>query len=153
MHSFHRLSVGTRLSALLTLVIALSLGLLALTIYRQSAADIASQVKAELRSSTRLMQQSVAMYDVTLTEGTQRLGSVFDDMLPRGARELDTASTVTIGAQNTPTLRSGTQVQNLNFDRWIVLRRPPAALRPSSRAPARTSCASPPRYATSRTNA
>ncbi|MBB3843541.1 methyl-accepting chemotaxis protein [Xanthomonas arboricola] len=46
MHSFHRLSVGTRLSALLTLVIALSLGLLALTIYRQSAADIASQVKA-----------------------------------------------------------------------------------------------------------
>ncbi|KGT84820.1 hypothetical protein OC00_06285, partial [Xanthomonas vasicola] len=79
MHFFNRLSVGTRLSALLTLVIAVSLGLLALTIYRQSAGDIESQVKAELRSSTRLMQQSVAMYDVTLSEGTQRLGSVFDD--------------------------------------------------------------------------
>lgn len=65
MQSFSRLSVGTRLSALLTLVIATSLGLLALTIYRQSAGDIESQVKAELRSSTRLMQQSVAMYDVT----------------------------------------------------------------------------------------
>ncbi|MCL1528452.1 methyl-accepting chemotaxis protein [Xanthomonas nasturtii] len=116
MHSFNRLSVGTRLSALLTLVIAISLGLLALTIYRQSAGDIESQVKAELRSSTRLMQQSVAMYDVTLTEGTQRLGSVFDDMLPTGARELDSASTVTIGEQNTPSLRAGKQVLNLNFD-------------------------------------
>ncbi|MEG8118310.1 Cache 3/Cache 2 fusion domain-containing protein, partial [Xanthomonas hortorum pv. gardneri] len=109
MHSFNRLSVGTRLSALLTLVIAISLGLLALTIYRQSAGDIESQVKAELRSSTRLMQQSVAMYDVTLTESTQRLGSVFDDMLPSGARTLDTASTVTIGEQATPSLRAGKQ--------------------------------------------
>ncbi|MBB5863007.1 Cache 3/Cache 2 fusion domain-containing protein [Xanthomonas sp. 3058] len=116
MHSFNRLSVGTRLSALLTLVIALSLGLLAMTIYRQSASGIESQVKAELRSSTRLMQQSVAMYDVTLTEGTQRLGSVFDDMLPAGARELDTATTVTIGEQNTPSLRAGTQTLNLNFN-------------------------------------
>ncbi len=116
MDFFNRLSIGTRLSALLTLVIAISLGLLALTIYRQSARDIESQVKAELRSSTRLMQQSVAMYDVTLTEGTQRLGNVFDDMLPRGARELDPASTVTIGAQDTPALRAGTQALNLNFD-------------------------------------
>ncbi|WP_372390405.1 Cache 3/Cache 2 fusion domain-containing protein [Xanthomonas sp. NCPPB 3582] len=116
MHFFNRLSVGTRLSALLTLIIAISLGLLALTIYRQSAGDIESQVKAELRSSTRLMQQSVAMYDVTLTEGTQRLGSVFDDMLPRGARELDTANTVTIGEQNTPSLRAGNQALNLNFE-------------------------------------
>ncbi|WP_448121464.1 Cache 3/Cache 2 fusion domain-containing protein [Xanthomonas arboricola] len=116
MHSFNRLSVGTRLSALLTLVIALSLGLLALTIYRQSADDIESQVKAELRSSTRLMQQSVAMYDVTLTEGTQRLGSVFETMLPSGERSLDTASTVAIGAQQTPSLRAGKQALNLNFD-------------------------------------
>ncbi|MBB3761391.1 methyl-accepting chemotaxis protein [Xanthomonas arboricola] len=116
MHSFNRLSVGTRLSALLTVVIALSLGLLALTIYRQSADDIESQVKAELRSSTRLMQQSVAMYDVTLTEGTQRLGSVFETMLPSGERTLDTASTVAIGAQQTPSLRAGKQALNLNFD-------------------------------------
>ncbi|ARV23006.1 methyl-accepting chemotaxis protein [Xanthomonas citri] len=116
MQSFSRLSVGTRLSALLTLVIATSLGLLALTIYRQSAGDIESQVKAELRSSTRLMQQSVAMYDVTLSEGTQRLGSVFDDMLPAGARELDSASTVTIGQQNTPSLHAGNQALNLNVD-------------------------------------
>ncbi|KOR39502.1 chemotaxis protein [Xanthomonas oryzae] len=116
MHSFNRLSVGTRLSALLTLVIAISLALLALTIYRQSAGDIESQVKAELRSSTRLMQRSVAMYDVTLTEGTQRLGSVFDDMLPAGARELDSSSTVTIGEQKTPSLRAGKQALNLNFD-------------------------------------
>ncbi|WP_349791242.1 Cache 3/Cache 2 fusion domain-containing protein [Xanthomonas sp. WHRI 7064] len=116
MHSFNRLSVGTRLSALLTLVIALSLGLLALTIYRQSADDIESQVKAELRSSTRLMQQSVAMYDVTLTEGTQRLGSVFETMLPSGERTLDTASTVAIGAQQTPSLRAGKQALNLNVD-------------------------------------
>ncbi|AZR22730.1 methyl-accepting chemotaxis protein [Xanthomonas vasicola] len=116
MHFFNRLSVGTRLSALLTLVIAVSLGLLALTIYRQSAGDIESQVKAELRSSTRLMQQSVAMYDVTLSEGTQRLGSVFDDMLPTGTRELDSRSTVTIGEQNTPSLRAGKQALNLNFD-------------------------------------
>ncbi|CEE37184.1 HAMP domain protein [Xanthomonas citri pv. citri] len=116
MQSFSRLSVGTRLSALLTLVIATSLGLLALTIYRQSAGDIESQVKAELRSSTRLMQQSVAMYDVTLSEGTQRLGSVFDDMLPAGARELDSASTVTIGQQNTPSLHAGKQALNLNVD-------------------------------------
>ncbi|MFS8374896.1 Cache 3/Cache 2 fusion domain-containing protein [Xanthomonas campestris] len=115
MHSFHRLSVGTRLSALLTLVIALSLGALALMIYRQSASDIESQVKAELLSSTRLMNQSVGMYDVTLTEGTQRLGSVFDDMLGSGARQLDTTTTVKIGDQDTPTLRTGTQAQNLNF--------------------------------------
>ncbi|MEA0939380.1 Cache 3/Cache 2 fusion domain-containing protein [Xanthomonas campestris pv. campestris] len=115
MHSFHRLSVGTRLSALLTLVIALSLGALALMIYRQSANDIESQVKAELLSSTRLMNQSVGMYDVTLTEGTQRLGSVFDDMLGSGARQLDTTTTVKIGDQDTPTLRTGTQAQNLNF--------------------------------------
>ncbi|ASN01605.1 Cache 3/Cache 2 fusion domain-containing protein [Xanthomonas citri pv. malvacearum] len=116
MQSFSRLSVGTRLSALLTLVIATSLGLLALTIYRQSAGDIESQVKAELRSSTQLMQQSVAMYDVTLSEGTQRLGSVFDDMLPAGARELDSASTVTIDQQNTPSLHAGKQALNLNVD-------------------------------------
>ena len=116
MHSFNRLSLGTRLSALLTLVIAISLGLLALTIYRQSAADIELQVKAELQSSTRLMRQSVAMYDLTLTESTQRLGSVFADMLPAGARELDSARTVTIGKRKTPLLRAGTQVLNLDVE-------------------------------------
>ncbi|KAB7768205.1 methyl-accepting chemotaxis protein [Xanthomonas maliensis] len=116
MLSFHRLSVGTRLSALLTIVIALSLGLLALMIYRQSARDIETQVKAELVSSTRLMRQSVAMYDVTLTEGTQRLATVFDDMLPGGARTVDAANTVTIGEQATPTLHIGREVLNLNFD-------------------------------------
>ncbi|CEJ49140.1 HAMP domain protein [Xanthomonas citri pv. bilvae] len=56
------------------------------------------------------------MYDVTLSEGTQRLGSVFDDMLPAGARELDRASTVTIGEQNTPSLHAGKQALNLNVD-------------------------------------
>ncbi|CEJ49139.1 exported hypothetical protein [Xanthomonas citri pv. bilvae] len=49
MQSFSRLSVGTRLSALLTLVIATSLGLLTLTIYRQSAGDIESQVGGDVR--------------------------------------------------------------------------------------------------------
>ncbi|WP_155519010.1 Cache 3/Cache 2 fusion domain-containing protein, partial [Xanthomonas euvesicatoria] len=33
-----------------------------------------------------------------------------------GARELDSASTVTIGEQNTPSLRAGKQALNLNFD-------------------------------------
>lgn len=37
-------------------------------------------------------------------------------MLPAGARELDSASTVTIGQQNTPSLHAGKQALNLNVD-------------------------------------
>lgn len=36
-------------------------------------------------------------------------------MLGSGARQLDTTTTVKIGDQDTPTLRTGTQAQNLNF--------------------------------------
>ncbi|WP_371182277.1 methyl-accepting chemotaxis protein [Xanthomonas sacchari] len=115
MKKFSHLSVGTKLSALLTVAVSVALVLLATLIYRQSAASHETQVLKEIASSTTLMEQSVAMYDRVLREETDRLGQMFATMLPAGAPQLEPAKTVQIGDVQTPTLRLGTHVLNLDF--------------------------------------
>ncbi|WP_369938818.1 Cache 3/Cache 2 fusion domain-containing protein [Xanthomonas medicagonis] len=115
MNKFSHLSVGTKLSALLTLAVSAALVLLATLIYRQSAASHEHQVMQEMASATTLMNQSVRMYDRVLSEETDRLGQMFAGMLPTGEPQLDPANTVQIGEVQTPTLRLGAHVLNLDF--------------------------------------
>ena len=115
MKKFSHLSVGTKLSALLTIAVSAALVLLATLIYRQSAASHDAQVLKEIESATTLMHQSVAMYDRVLSEETDRMGQMFAGMLPAGEPQLDTAKTVQIGDAQTPTLRLGQHVLNLDF--------------------------------------
>ncbi|NYF19243.1 methyl-accepting chemotaxis protein [Xanthomonas sp. JAI131] len=115
MKKFSHLSVGTKLSALLTIAVSAALVLLATLIYRQSASSHETQVRKEIESATTLMNQSVAMYDRVLSEETDRMGQMFATMLPAGAAQLEPAKTVQIGDVQTPTLRLGPHVLNLDF--------------------------------------
>ncbi|UYB50535.1 Cache 3/Cache 2 fusion domain-containing protein [Xanthomonas sp. AM6] len=115
MKNFSHLSVGTKLSALLTVAVSVALVLLATLIYRQSAASHETQALEEIASATALMNQSVGMYDRVLSEETERMGQLFATMLPAGEPQLEPAETVQIGDVQTPTLRLGTHVLNLDF--------------------------------------
>ncbi|MFN4160778.1 MAG: Cache 3/Cache 2 fusion domain-containing protein [Stenotrophomonas sp.] len=106
-------SLGARLALLMGLITAVAFVLLAVLIYRQSAASYQQRVQAGLQSSTALMRDSVALYDRSLSDSTERMAGTFRALLPDGEAILDAATPVTVGARQVPTLRLGSQVINL----------------------------------------
>jgi methyl-accepting chemotaxis protein len=106
-------SLGARLALLMGLITAVAFVLLAVLIYRQSAASYQQRVQAGLQSSTALMRDSVALYDRSLSDSTERMAGTFRALLPDGEAILDAATPVTAGARQVPTLRLGSQVINL----------------------------------------
>jgi methyl-accepting chemotaxis protein len=106
-------SIGARLALLMGLITAVVFVLLAVLIYRQSAASYQQRVQAGLQSSTALMRDSVALYDRSLSDSTERMAGTFRALLPDGEASLDAATPVTVGERKVPTLRLGGQVINL----------------------------------------
>jgi len=106
-------SIGARLALLMGLITAVAFVLLAVLIYRQSAASYQQRVQAGLQSSTALMRDSVALYDRSLSDSTERMAGTFRALLPDGEASLDAATPVTVGERKVPTLRLGGQVINL----------------------------------------
>ncbi|WP_256774696.1 MULTISPECIES: Cache 3/Cache 2 fusion domain-containing protein [unclassified Stenotrophomonas] len=106
-------TIGARLALLLGLITAVAFVLLAVLIYRQSAASYQQRVQAGLQSSTALMRDSVALYDRSLSDSTERMAGTFRALLPDGEPILDAASPVSVGARQVPALRLGGQVINL----------------------------------------
>jgi methyl-accepting chemotaxis protein len=106
-------SIGARLALLMGLITTVAFVALAVLIYRQAATSYQQRVEAGLQSSTDLMRDSVELYDRSLSDSTERMAGIFRAMLPAGEVSVDAANTVTVGERQTPTLRLGTDVLNL----------------------------------------
>ncbi|MGD5182350.1 methyl-accepting chemotaxis protein, partial [Xanthomonas citri pv. citri] len=90
-------SISRRLAVLIALVTAVAFLLLALLIYRQTAASYQARVEAGLATATALMRDSVALYDRSLTDSTRDMAELFVASLPQGEPSLDASAPVTVG--------------------------------------------------------
>ncbi|MDR6990827.1 Cache 3/Cache 2 fusion domain-containing protein [Luteimonas sp. 3794] len=109
-------TIGTRLSLAAALAAGLCLLLLATIVYRDAAAVYEAQAQVSLADTADTIGESVALYERTLVDNTERLGSAFAAMLPAGTPTLDASSTITVGERETPLLTFGSHVANLDFD-------------------------------------
>ncbi|PQJ95189.1 Cache 3/Cache 2 fusion domain-containing protein [Chromatium okenii] len=92
------------------LLLALTWGL---TIY---ARDILERKGIEqLQQQTQLMVRMIESYDGALQQEANRLMQIFAAQFP-ASFTLDSSQTIQVGEQNTPTLRNGAQVLNLNVN-------------------------------------
>lgn len=115
MNRFARLSLGSKLSFQVTLAVAVVLLLLALVVQRQSSHAIEERALGDLDVTAQIMLESVALYDRTLTETTQRMARSFRASLPAGDVSADPSHTTLIGDTDVPQLRFGRQSVNLDF--------------------------------------
>ncbi|WP_393999899.1 Cache 3/Cache 2 fusion domain-containing protein [Luteimonas sp. WGS1318] len=111
-----RATIGTKLSVAATLVAGFCLLLLAILVYRDSAAVYEREARLSLADTVSTVGDSVALYERTLADNTERLGSAFAALLPPAAPVLDPARAVRIGERDTPRLAFGSRVANLDFD-------------------------------------
>ncbi len=110
-----RLSLGSKLSLQVTLAVAVVLALLAFVVQRQSSRAIQDRALADLDVAAQVMLESVALYDSTLSEATQRMARAFRASLPSGDVSVDPATSTPIGDVEVPALRFGEQTMNLDF--------------------------------------
>ena len=108
MKSFSRLSIGLRLSLLVTFAVTVVLVVLTWRVYAQSASAYETKSRQGLATATHVMQDTIALYDRALTEDTQRLSGSFVALLPAG----DVGQ-----AKGKPLQRGDFKVQNLTFGR------------------------------------
>ncbi|WP_299343698.1 Cache 3/Cache 2 fusion domain-containing protein [uncultured Pseudoxanthomonas sp.] len=115
MTRFARLSLGSKLSLQVTLAVAAVLTLLAIVVQRQSSRAIEDRALADLDVAAQVMLESVALYDSTLTDTTQRMARSFRATLPAGDVSVDADSATPIGDTDVAALRFGEQTLNLDF--------------------------------------
>ncbi|SOD57970.1 PAS domain-containing protein, partial [Pseudoxanthomonas wuyuanensis] len=115
MNRFSRLNLGTKLSLLVALSVALVLTALALLVQGQTSAAIETRAREDLKTATRIMQESIALYQRTLIESTERQAGSFSATLPAGDVVSDADRTVTVGGFETPLLSFGGKPINLDF--------------------------------------
>ncbi|MFP3813175.1 hypothetical protein, partial [Bacillus sp. SIMBA_005] len=75
-------SIGTKLSIAAALAAGLCLLLLAVIVYRDSADVYEREASLALADAAGAVGESVALYEGTLVDNTERLGSAFAAMLP-----------------------------------------------------------------------
>ncbi|WP_454831177.1 Cache 3/Cache 2 fusion domain-containing protein [Pseudoxanthomonas wuyuanensis] len=115
MNRFSRLNLGSKLSLLVALSVTVVLTALALLVQGQSSAAIEARAREDLKTAARIMQESVALYQRTLIESTERQGGSFSATLPAGDVTSDGGKTVTVGEFETPLLSFGGKPINLDF--------------------------------------
>ena len=101
------MSISSRLALLLAAITATAFILLALLIYRQTAASYQQRVEAGLTTSASLMRDSVALYDRSLGESTRHMAELFRSALPPGDPTVDAEQRVEVAGQSAPQLRFG----------------------------------------------
>ena len=102
-----RLSIGLRLSLLVTLAIALVMSLLVWLSYRQSAATFNAQSEQGLATATAVMHESLELYDRNLIENVQRLSGSLSTLLPEAQPRLDPRRRLLAGDRELPLLMAG----------------------------------------------
>ncbi|MEL1264230.1 Cache 3/Cache 2 fusion domain-containing protein [Pseudoxanthomonas putridarboris] len=115
MKKFAQLSIGSKLSLLVSIAVGVVLMILAWMVQHQSGRAVEERALTDLDVAAHVMLESVALYDSTLTEATQRIAGSFGATLPEGEVSIDAARTTTIGDFEVPVLRFGRQPINLDF--------------------------------------
>ncbi|PBJ82999.1 methyl-accepting chemotaxis protein [Lysobacteraceae bacterium NML93-0399] len=111
-----RPSIATKLSIAAALAAGLCLLVLAVVVYRDFAAGYERQAQLALADAAAASTESVALYEQTLRENTERLGTAFTAMLPDAPAELDTERRIAIGERETPRLSFDGAAINLDFE-------------------------------------
>ncbi len=101
-----RLSIGLRLSLLVTLAVTLVLLTLTWRVYEQSASAYETKSRQGLATATHVMQDTIALYDRALTQDTERLSGGFTALFPAGEAS---------HARGKPLKRGEFEVGNLAF--------------------------------------
>ncbi len=107
MNRLSKLPIGLRLALMVTAATATALLLLTWLAYRQSASAYETQTQHGLETATHVLHDTIALYDRSLTEDTERLTGGFAAMLPAGPIASDTASVVELGKFAVPQLTFG----------------------------------------------
>ncbi|MBD9368261.1 Cache 3/Cache 2 fusion domain-containing protein [Xanthomonas sp. XNM01] len=123
MSHFSRLTIGTKLSLLVTLASTIALLVLAVLSYRNSAETYETEARHSLATASVVMRDTVALYDRMLTENTERLGGSFASLLPTDTVTVDPGRRILIGDSETPRMAFGPYTANLDFslvDRFLA---------------------------------
>ena len=114
--SLQRAAIGTKLTIAAVLAAGLCLLLLAVVVYRDFAAAYEQEARLSLADAADAVGESVELYERTLADSTERLGSAFAAVLPAAAPAVDPACQVRVGERETPQLTFGNRVANLDFE-------------------------------------
>ena len=104
MKSSSPLSLGLRLSLLVSLAIVLVMGLLVTLTYRNSAATYENQTRSSLETATTVMHDTLSLYDRTLVNNARSLSGAFAAMLPEGQIDTQHRGSIQAGDHQLPRL-------------------------------------------------
>ncbi|MEZ5456575.1 MAG: Cache 3/Cache 2 fusion domain-containing protein [Lysobacteraceae bacterium] len=101
----------------------LTLAMVGWLVGSRSVEILDDQAQAELDHVTAMQQQLLQTYHQRLIDDAKRLAQTFAELLPDGEFNVDPTQTVRIGEIETPTLRAGDHVLNLDFSTVDQFRR------------------------------
>jgi methyl-accepting chemotaxis protein len=102
-----KLPISVRLALLVTLAIAAVLLSMSWLAYRQSASTYEAQTRSSVATATHVMRETIALYERSLNQDTERLGGGFAALLPAGEAASDDAARLKVGNFSVPRLTFG----------------------------------------------
>ncbi|MCD9034017.1 Cache 3/Cache 2 fusion domain-containing protein, partial [Luteimonas sp. Y-2-2-4F] len=111
---FHRLTLGNKLAAVVTLSVAVMLFVLAALVYMNSRDEIETRARADLDSANLLMSESIELYHQDLMKKARDMSGALGAMMREPVR-LDAGDRVRIGEADTPSLWLGDRRLNQDF--------------------------------------
>jgi len=120
--------IAAKLVIAIMLCGGLTLAIVGWLVGSRSVAILDDQAQAELDHVTALQQQLLSTYHQRLIDDAKRLAQTFAELLPDGDVTLDPMQTVRIGELDTPQLRAGEHILNLDFSTVDQFRRATGAV-------------------------
>src|SRR3954464_7620761 len=113
MSSFSKHSLGVRLSLIQAAIILVVMGIFTIVLSASISKRLEQRAEKELSQQALLVLNSMSSYHSALGDSAGKMISVFRSYFP-GAFALDQSKSVTIGDKQTPTIRNGPTILNLN---------------------------------------
>jgi len=112
----NKLPLSRQVAGIAAVLVLLVVGGLAAFSSTYSAQTMERQAELELRQQLAGLKRTLDItYDISVAS-TDKLATVFTGMFPQGL-SLDAAKTVRVGQIDAPTMKTGTEVLNLNFEK------------------------------------
>ncbi|MBE0425798.1 MAG: methyl-accepting chemotaxis protein [Nitrospirae bacterium] len=111
---FKNRSIKAKLSLLSFIVVFISYALLTIFISTTTTSHFNENSINRLEAETRLVKDMITMYDESAKTGAEKVLEVFKSLFEEEIT-IDTSKTVTVGVHETPLMKCGDTVLNLNF--------------------------------------
>ncbi|MCQ4105636.1 Cache 3/Cache 2 fusion domain-containing protein [Erwinia persicina] len=110
-------SLGVKLSVLTSVSVAVLFIILTLTLSHNAAKQVHTLTQADMENQVNGIGDMASMFNTTLSEEVSNYTALFQSFLPKRF-SLDESQQITVGDQQTPTLRAG--LRTLNLDQVLV---------------------------------